>query len=272
MSRTLDDINQSKILFDPPPREMEIKTKVSKWDLIKLKSSCTAKETTSKVKRQHLEWEKIIVNATTDKGLICKIYKQLMQLNARKTNNPIKKWEKDIQMANKHMKKCSTSLIIQFSSVQSLSRVRLFATPWIAARQASLSITNSWSSLRLKSIKSVMPSSHLILGRPLLLLPPIPPSIRVFHNASTLRMRWPKYWRFSFSVIPSREIPGLISFRMDCLDLLAVQRTLKSLLQHHSSKASILQRWAFFRVQLSHPYLDLVYWKAVTLLCQQRSV
>ena len=128
----------------------------------------------------------------------------------------------------------------QFSSVQSLSRVRLFATPWITARQASLSITNSRSSLRLTSIESGMPSSHLILCRPLLLLPAIPPSIRVFSNESTRRMTWPKYWSFSFSVIPSKEIPGLISFKMDWLDLLAVQGTLKSLLQHHSSKASIL--------------------------------
>ena len=112
---------------------------------------------------------------------------------------------------------------VQFSSVQSLSRVQHFATPWIAARQASLSITNSQSSLRLTSIESVMTSSHLILCRPLLLLPPIPPSIRVFSNESTLRMRWPKYWSFSFSIIPSQEIPGLISFRMDWLDLLAVQ-------------------------------------------------
>ena len=113
--------------------------------------------------------------------------------------------------------------MFQFSSVQSLSRVRLFATPWIAARQASLSITNSRSSLRLTSIESVMPSSHLIFCRPLLLLPPIPPSIRILSNESTLRMRWPKYWSFSFSIIPSKEIPGLISFRMDWLDLLAVQ-------------------------------------------------
>ena len=143
---------------------------------------------------------------------------------------------------------------VQFSSVQSLSRVRLFATPWIAARQASLSITNSRSSLKLTSIESVMPSSHLILCRPLLLLPPIPPSIRVFSNESTLHMRWPKYWSFSFSIIPSKGIPGLISFRMDWLDLLAVQGTLKSLLQHHSSKASILCS-AFFTVQLSHPYM-----------------
>ena len=143
----------------------------------------------------------------------------------------------------------------QFSSVQSLSHVRLFATPWIIAHQASLSITNSRSSLRLTSIESVMPSSHLILCRPLLLLPPIPPSIRVFSNESTLHMRWPKYWRFSFSIIPSKEIPGLISFRMDSLDLLAVQGTLKSLLQHHSSKASTLQCSAFFTVQLWHSYM-----------------
>ena len=142
---------------------------------------------------------------------------------------------------------------LQFSSVQSLSRVQLFATPWIAARQASLSITNSRSSLRLTSIQSVMPSSHLILCHPLLLLPPIPPSIRVFSNESTLRMRWPKYWSFSFSIIPSKEIPRLSSFRMNWLDLLAVQGTLKSLLQHHSSKASILRCSAFFTVQLSHP-------------------
>ena len=125
----------------------------------------------------------------------------------------------------------------------------------IAALQASQSITNSWSSFRLTSIKSVMPSSHLILCRPLLLLHPIPPSIRVFSNESTLCMRWPKYWSFSFSIITSKEIPGLISFRMDWLDLLAVQGTLKSLLQHYSSKASVLRCSAFFTVQLSHPYM-----------------
>ena len=143
----------------------------------------------------------------------------------------------------------------QFSqSVQSLSRVRLFATPWTAAHQASLSITNSRSSLRLTSIESVMPFNHLILCRPLLLLPPIPPSIRVFSNESTPRMRWPKYWSFSFSISPSNEHLGLI-FRMDWLDLLAVQETLKSLLQHHSSKASILRCSAFFTVQLSHLYM-----------------
>ena len=127
----------------------------------------------------------------------------------------------------------------QIRSDQSLSRVRLFATPWIAAGQASLSITNSRSSLRLTSIESAMPSSHLILCRPLLLLPPILPSIRVFSNESTLPMRWSKYWSFRFNIIPFKEIPGLISFRMDWLDLLAVQGTLKSLLQHHSSKAQL---------------------------------
>ena len=148
----------------------------------------------------------------------------------------------------------SISSSVQFSSVQSLSRVRLFATIWIAACQASLSITNSWSSLKFTSIVSVMPSSHLILGRPLLLLPPIPPSIRVFSNESILHIRWPKYWSFSFSISPYNEYSGLISFRMDWLDLLAVQGTLKSLLQHHSSKALILWCSAFFTVQLSHPY------------------
>ena len=144
-------------------------------------------------------------------------------------------------------------MLQKFSSVQSLSHVWFFVTPWTAARQASLSITNSRSSLRLTSIRSVMPSSHLILCRAFLLLPPIPPRIRVFSNESTLHTRWPKYWSFSFSILPSNEHPGLISFRMDCLDLLAVQGTLKSLLQHHSSKASILRRSAFFTVQLSHP-------------------
>ena len=148
-----------------------------------------------------------------------------------------------------------SNILLQFSSVQLLSHVWLFATPWIAACQASLSITNSRNSLRLTSIESVMPSSHLILCHPLLLLPPIPPSIKVFSNESTLHMRWPKYWSFSFSIIPSKEIPGLISFRVDWLGLLAVQGTLKSLLQHHSSNASILRCSAFFTVQLSHPYM-----------------
>ena len=144
---------------------------------------------------------------------------------------------------------------VQFNSVQSLSRVQLFATPWIAARQAYLSITNSRSSLKLTSIESMMPSSHLILCCPLLLLPLVPPSIRVFSNESTLHMRWPKYWSFSFSISLSNEHPGLISFRMDWLDLLAVQGTLKSLLQYHSSKASILWCSDFFTVQLSRPYM-----------------
>ena len=125
-------------------------------------------------------------------------------------------------------------LSVQFSSVQSLSHVRLFATPWMTARQASLSITNSQSLLKIMSIESVMPSSHLILCCPLLLLPPILPRIRVFSNESNLRMRWSKYWSFSFSISPSNEHPGMISFRMDWLDLLAVQEIFKSLLQHHS--------------------------------------
>ena len=135
---------------------------------------------------------------------------------------------------------------VQFTSVQSLSHVWFFVTPWITAHQASLSITNSRSSPKLMCVESVMPSGHLILCRPLLLLPPIPPSIRVFSNESTLRMRWPKYWSFSLSISPSNEHPGLISFRMDWLEVLAVQETLKSLLQHHSSKASILWHSAFF--------------------------
>ena len=129
---------------------------------------------------------------------------------------------------------------VQFSSVQLLSHVWLFVSPWTAARQASLSITNSQSLLKLMSIYSVMPSRHLILCRPLLLLPTTTPSIRVFSNESALRMRWPKFWSFSFSISPSNEHPGLISFRMDWLDLLAVQGTLKNLLQYHSSKAPIL--------------------------------
>ena len=143
----------------------------------------------------------------------------------------------------------------KFSSVQLLSCVWLFATPWTAARRASLSITNSWSLPKLISIESVMPSNHLILCRPLLLLPSIFPSTRVFSNESALCIRWPKYWSFSFNISPSNEHSGLISFRMDWLDLLEVQGTLKSHLQHHSSKASILQHSASFIVQLSHPYM-----------------
>ena len=159
-------------------------------------------------------------------------------------------WAKELTSLNLNF-----NIYKRFSSVQLLSCVQLFATPWSAACQASLSITNSQSLLKLMPIESMMPSSHLILCRPLLLLPPIPPSIRVFSNDSTLCMRWPKYWSFSFSTSPSNEHPGLISFRMDWLDLLAVQETLKSLLQHHSSKTSISRRSAFFIVQFSHPYM-----------------
>ena len=147
------------------------------------------------------------------------------------------------------------SIVVQFSSVQLLSRVRLFVTPWTAARQASLSITSSWRLPKLMSIKLVMPSNHLILCRPLLLLPPICPSIKVFSNELVLPIRWPKYWSFSFNISPSNEYSGPISFRMDGLDLLAVQGTLRSLLQYHSLKASILRCSAFFIVQLSHPYI-----------------
>ena len=144
---------------------------------------------------------------------------------------------------------------LAYSSVQLLSCVWLFATPWTAARQVSLSITNSQSLLKLMSIESMMPSSHLILCRALLLLPSIFPSIRVFSSELVLHIRWPKFWSFSFNISPSNEHPGLISFRMDWLDLLAVQGMLKSLLQYHSSKASILRHSTFFIIQLSHPYM-----------------
>ena len=145
--------------------------------------------------------------------------------------------------------------IVQFSLVQLLSHVQLFVTPWTTARQASLSITNSQSLLKLMSIDKMMPSNYFILCHPLLLLPSIFPSIRVFSNESVLLIRWPEYWSFSFSISPSNKYSGLISFRMDWLDLLTVQGTFKSLLQHHSSKASILRHSAFFIVQLSHPYM-----------------
>ena len=145
--------------------------------------------------------------------------------------------------------------MLQLASIQSLSPVQLFAIPWTAARQASLSITNTWSLLKLMSIESVILSSHFFHSRPLLLLPSIFPSIRVFSNKSVLCIRWPEYWSFSFSISPSNEFSGLISFGMDWLDVLAVQGTLKSLHQHHSSKASILWCSAFSRVQLSHPYM-----------------
>ena len=142
-----------------------------------------------------------------------------------------------------------------FNSVQTLSHIWLFVTPWTATCQASLSITNSRSLLKFMSIGLVLPSNHLILCHPVLLPPSIFPSIKVFSNKSVLHIRWPKYWSFSFNISPSNEHPGLISFRMDWLDLLAVQGTLKSILQHHSSKASILWCSAFFIVQLSHPYM-----------------
>ena len=146
--------------------------------------------------------------------------------------------------------------IFPFSPVRSLSRVQLFVTPWTAVRQASLSINNFQGLFTLMSIRSVMPSNHLILCNPLFLLPSIDSRITVFSNESVLHIRWPKYWSFSFSISPSNEHSGLIYFRMDTLDLLAVQGTLKSLLQHHSSKASILRHSAFFTVQISHPYME----------------
>ena len=155
-------------------------------------------------------------------------------------------------------------LALQFSSVQSLSCVQLFVTPWTAALQASLSITNYWNLLKLMSITSVMPSNHLILCRPLLLPPSIFLSVRVFSNELVLCIKWPKYWSFSFSISSSNEYSGLISFIMDCLALLAVQGTLKRLLQHHSSKASILRWSAFFIVQLSHPYVTTEKTRALT--------
>ena len=166
------------------------------------------------------------------------------------------------------------STYMHLISVSQFSRVWLFETPWIAAHQASLSITNSQSLLKPMSIELVMPSNHLILCHPLLLLPPIPPSIKVFSNESTLCMRWPKYWSFSFSFSSSNEHPGLISFRMDWLDILAVQGILKSLLQQHSSKASIFQCSAFFTVQLSHPYMTTGKTIALTrwTLCWQSHV
>ena len=173
-------------------------------------------------------------------------------------------------------------MIAVFSSVQLLSWVPLFVTLWIVTCQASLSITNSQSLLKLMSIKSVMPSSHLILCHLLFLLPWFFPNIRVFSNESALCIRWPKYWSFSLSISPSNEHPGLVSFRMDWLDLLAVQGTLKSLLQHHSAKTSILRHSAFFTVQLSHPYMTTgktvaltrrtIVGKVMSLLCWQSYV
>ena len=166
-----------------------------------------------------------------------------------KTNLALICWQQNKAKHGEKNKQAKTN------SVQSLSHVQLFATPWTAARQASLSITNSRSLFKLTFIESVMPSNHLILCRPLLLLPSIFPSIRVFSNESVLYIRWPKYWSFSFSISPSKDYSGLISFRMDWLDLFAVQGTLKSLLQHHSSEASFLLCSDFFIFQFSHPYM-----------------
>ena len=159
-------------------------------------------------------------------------------------------WEENVQVS------VFPALSRVHQSMQLLSHVWLFATPWTAACQASLSITNSQSLLKLMSIESVMPSNHLILSHPLFLQPSVFPSIRVFSNESSLQVRWPKYWSFSFSISPSNEYSGLISFRIDWFDL-AVQGTLESLLQPHNSKASILWRLAFFMVQLSHPYMTI---------------
>ena len=167
----------------------------------------------------------------------------------------IQPWSPALQAVSTPSEPLRKRLDFYFSSVQWLSCVRVFVTPWTAAHQASLSITNSQSLLKLMSTESVMPSNHLILCWPLLLLPSIFPSIRVFSNESALRIRWPKYWSFSFNISPSNQHPGLISFRVDWLDLLAVQGTLKNLIQHHSSKTSILRHSAFFIVQLSHPYM-----------------
>ena len=184
-------------------------------------------------------------------------------LNCRRENTQMSVWGILISWAVLVLwQECHLLLLKDvISSVQPLSRVLLLVTPWTAARQASLSITNSQSLLKLMSIASVMPSNHLISCHSLLLLPSIFPSIRVFSNESVLCIIWPNYWSFSFSISPSNEYSELISFRIDWLDLLAVQGTLKSLLQHHSSKASILQGSAFFIVQLSHPISIHDYWR-----------
>ena len=204
------------------------------------------------------------------------ILKELLLLNSNMWYLNIFKCYKVYLIIRSHLYSVKEVIFLNFTNrkFSSVSLVRLFATPWITARQASLSITNSQSLLNLMLIELVMPSSHLILCRPRLLLPPIPPSIRVFSNESTLRMRWPKYWSFSFSISPSNEHPGLISFRMDWLDLLSVQGTLKSLLQHHSSKASIFRRSAFFTFQLSHTYMTTGKHHSLdqTDLCSQSNV
>ena len=196
--------------------------------LYQTKKFCTAKQTMRKIKRQSMEQKRILQITNTTNAF--QNIKKHLQFNSKKNTpqNPFFKWARDL------------------SSVQSLSCVQLFATPWTAAHQASLPITNFQSLLKLTPIELVMPSNHLTLCHPLLLPPSIFPSIRVFSNESVLCVRWPKYWSFSFNISLSNEYSGLISFRMDWLNLLAVQGTLKSLLQHHSSKASILWFSAFF--------------------------
>ena len=206
---------------------MEIKWKINTWDLLKCKDFCIAKETINEMKRKPTDWEKIFANDVTDKGLVSKIYKQLMTLNSIKTNNPLKKWaedlnfsKEDIQMTNRHMKRCSTLLIIRKMQikttvkyyfiparivVQLLTHIWLFVTPWTAAHQAPLSSTISQSLLKFMSIESVTLSNHLFLCCPLLLLPSIFPSISVFSKELTFYIRWPKYWSYSFSISPSNE-------------------------------------------------------------------
>ena len=209
-----------------------------KWPVIKT-TTTTLKGTAQGTIRREVKWKEGLCSHCKS-SMVC-LFSWYMEQSLLCKHGAWLWWRKEWMTMKLHF-------TFQFSSVQSLSCVWLFATPWITARQASLSITNSRSSLKLMCIESVMPSSHLILCHPLLLLPPIPPSITVFSNESTLRMRWPKYWSFIFNISPSKKHPGLISFRMAWMDLLAVQGTLKSLLQHHSSKASILRRSAFFTV------------------------
>ena len=257
-SKAFSDAHRTQVFLGRSPRATEIKTKTSKWDLTKLKHFCTARKTTDKMKTTH-GMEENSCKQCYWQGLNFQNIQTAHLAQNQKNKQPNHKNEQRLKqtfLQRRHTdgqqtdERCSTSFIIQFSSVVSNS-----LWPHEPQHEASLSITNSQSLLKLMSIESVMTSSHLILCRPLLLLPPIPPSIRVFSNESTLRIRWPKYWSFSFNINPSNENPGLISFRMDWLDLLAVQGTLKSLLQHHSSKASILWCSAFFTLQFSHPYM-----------------
>jgi len=218
---------------------------------------CPQKSTNNKCGKAWEEKETLI-HCWSECKLVQSLWKKSMEIPQNTKNRStvwfsnssplyISKKMKTLTIKDKH------TLIFISASIQSLSRVPLFVIPWTATRQASLSITNYGSLLKLKSIESLMPSNHLIICHPLLLPPSIFPSIRVFSNESVLRIRWPKYWSFSFSVSSSNEYSGLISFRTDWFDLLACQGTLESLLQHHSSEASILWRSAFFLVQLSHP-------------------